>query len=260
MSDGATGGQTVDGRTLDIHALRAAGWTLQAIGDRFGLTRERVRQILAESNGPTAQQVRDHRAALHAREVARWQRELIDWLRANPGRTADAARAAKGWNEQQLSEAMSDEARRLAVRTHHGAIRKWTEEEVLDAMRSAWNLTKTNSTGLSYKQYNKLLESGLVDGPTAVRILQIFGTWQQAADRAGIPAGKKPNRSYESAWTDEEILAVVRRYLADPSTRGAFHTWDEWKRIHAPDAPSGGTMRNRLGQWSEIKKRALAEN
>ena len=32
-------------RTLEIKKLRAAGQTLQAIGDKFGLTRERVRQI-----------------------------------------------------------------------------------------------------------------------------------------------------------------------------------------------------------------------
>ena len=32
-------------RNAEIVRLRADGWTLQKIGDKFGLTRERVRQI-----------------------------------------------------------------------------------------------------------------------------------------------------------------------------------------------------------------------
>lgn len=38
-------------RNYEIHALRAAGLTLQEIGDQYGLTRERVRQILAKTKG-----------------------------------------------------------------------------------------------------------------------------------------------------------------------------------------------------------------
>lgn len=33
-------------RNEDILRLRADGWTLQAIGDKYGITRERVRQII----------------------------------------------------------------------------------------------------------------------------------------------------------------------------------------------------------------------
>ena len=33
-------------RNKEIILLRSDGWTLQKIGDKFGLTRERVRQII----------------------------------------------------------------------------------------------------------------------------------------------------------------------------------------------------------------------
>lgn len=42
-------------RTMAMVALREQGWTLADIGDAFGLTRERVRQILEMSDGPTAE-------------------------------------------------------------------------------------------------------------------------------------------------------------------------------------------------------------
>ena len=36
-------------RLVQILALRAKGWTLESIGDKFGITRERVRQILEKA-------------------------------------------------------------------------------------------------------------------------------------------------------------------------------------------------------------------
>ena len=34
--------------------LRASGWTLEQIGEKYGLTRERVRQIIGTTNKPKA--------------------------------------------------------------------------------------------------------------------------------------------------------------------------------------------------------------
>lgn len=33
-------------RDAEIHALRAKGWTYQQIGDKFGITKQRVYQVL----------------------------------------------------------------------------------------------------------------------------------------------------------------------------------------------------------------------
>jgi DNA-binding CsgD family transcriptional regulator len=45
--------EAIDARNAELHALRAAGMTLQEIGDQYGLSRERVRQILAQRATPT---------------------------------------------------------------------------------------------------------------------------------------------------------------------------------------------------------------
>lgn len=153
--------------------------------------------------------------------------------------------------------AQTNEQRRLTVRKRVGSSRKWSEDDILEAMRQAWALMQGKADALTYAKYNELVHEGEVDGPTSVRILQIFGSWQTAADKAGVPAGKKPRRDYASKWTDDEILADIRRYLADPNTRGSFAGWDPWRREHAPTAPSGAMLRVRMGQWSDLKARAL---
>jgi len=42
-------------RNQEIIRLRADGWTLQAIGDKYGLTRERIRQILENQKADKTQ-------------------------------------------------------------------------------------------------------------------------------------------------------------------------------------------------------------
>ena len=189
------------------------------------------------------------------------QAALVAWLTEHPGSTVDEAAKALQWNKAQLAKAMSDDARRLAVRHRTGSSRKWSEAEILEALRHAWAALSTTEsvTSLSYARYNQLVRDGIVEGPSSVRVLQVFGSWADAAEQAGVPAGKKPNRAFTSAWTDEEILSDVRRYLADPSTRGSFAGWNAWKKVNAPQAPSGAMILNRLGNWSEIKAMALGE-
>ena len=182
---------------------------------------------------------------------------LVQWLTDHPGTSVDDAQKALNWTKPQLAKAMTDDARRLAVRHRTGSSRKWSEDEILDALRSAWRQISGSTDALSYAKYSELISSKQIDGPTAVRVLQVFGSWAEAAERAGVPAGKKPNRTFTSAWTDDQILDDVRRYLADPSTRGSFAGWDAWKKANAPQAPSGAMIRNRLGNWSDIKAQAL---
>jgi hypothetical protein len=156
---------------------------------------------------------------------------------------------------------MTDDARRLAVRHRTGSSRKWSDSEILDALRAAWAAISTTESvsALTYARYNQLVRDEIIEGPSSVRVLQVFGSWAEAAEKAGVPAGKKPNRTFTSAWTDEEILEDVRRYLADPNTRGSFAGWNAWKKANAPQAPSGAMILNRLGHWSDIKARVLGE-
>lgn len=245
-------------RTMAMVALREQGWTLADIGEAFGVTRERIRQILEMSDGPTAEDVRAWRDMQAEQNAAQRRRTLIAWLKDHPGGTTQEARRTLDWDEQELASAMTDEVRRLAVRTREGDYaQQYTDDDVLNAIRAAWNVVEGTASGLSHKKYQELVSTGVVNGPSAPRILQRYGTWIEAAELAGIPSGKRPNREYESTWTDDEILRMVATYLADPATTGSYGGWDAWKRVNATEGPSGPTLRNRIGSWSEIKRQAL---
>lgn len=135
---------------------------------------------------------------------------------------------------------------------------KFSDDQVLAAVRDAWRIASTTASGLSSNRYQELVHDGSVAGPSAVRVLQRYGTWAAATAAAGVPAGRRPRLEYSTAWSDADMLAHVRAYLDDPQASGSYAGWDSWRRELAPQAPSGPTLRNRLGSWSQIRERARA--
>ena len=236
-------------QSLAIWTLRDQGWSSRQIATAFDMTSEQVQLILEsvhEDPDPTLPL------------SAPTPEALPDWLRTHPGASVRDAQLALGLSDAQLSADMTDEVRRLAIRVREGEYSQvYSDEDIYAALRRAWDVMKGNSTSLSYDKYRELVSSGQIVGPSAPRILQRFGTWITAAGLAGVPTGARPNRTYESAWTDEEILKHVADYLHDSTTSGSYAGWDDWKKVNAPSAPSGPTLRNRIGSWSDIKRRAL---
>lgn len=81
-------------RNAAIVALYQQGWTLQAIGDQYGVTRERVRQILAQ-HGVTA-----------AESVAKRPPKLPPWF-------------FEAWRRRDRGETVRDIARALGHHEHY---------------------------------------------------------------------------------------------------------------------------------------------
>jgi transposase len=259
VKDGQSGGQAYEERLLAIHAMRAAGLTLREIGEAFGITHERVRQLLVMSNGPTTEQVRAYRRRQRQAQLDEATQQLLTWLRRHPGSTLHEAGRRLNWTDEQLSQATTEEALRLSIQPRDGAsFQEFSDEDALGVIQQAWRLTRPTADWLSFKRYQELLDSGAFEGPSGASITQRFGTWSRACGLAQVPAGQTPRRVYESNWTDGEIIALVVRYLSTPGTTGTFGGWDGWRQEHAPHAPSGAMLRNRLGKWSEVKSLALA--
>ena len=142
-----------------------------------------------------------------------------------------------------------DEPRVSASRT------RYQREDYLQALRGAWALVSDDAEGLTEQSYSELVAAGTLEGPSAVRVIQVFTTWSGALAAAGVPA-LGATRGYQSSWTDDELLALMGEYLRDPRTTGSYAGWAEWKRVARPDAPSAQTLRNRLGSWSQAKAAA----
>lgn len=239
-------------RNLAIAKMRAEGASLAAIGEAFGVTRERARQILQKTNGPTAADAKRARAdAARARDLAMQQR-IRNLLAAVGVTTYGKAATELNLPEEEVRRVWPDELKTHLIDARNYET-KWSDEEI----RSALQRAGTFDYPLRGNAYERLRQLGEVHGPSRARLLQRFGTWRKACEFAGVEADKSPRDSYQSKWTDADLLDAVRAYLDAREWGGTFANFDKWRREHMPDGPSSSTIRNRLGEWSHIKKLAL---
>lgn len=242
-------------RDQQIVALRDEGVTLEEIGQKFGITRERARQIVEKANGTGAEELRARRR--QQRDEA--DRALAAVIRQDildhPGsRKADVAERL-GLDARTVSRLLPADVAALVVEDNRNAgVRTWTDEAILDAMRSA----ATYEYPLSGSAYQRLVDIGEINGPSSALLHRRFGSWTRACELAGIEPDRLPHDGYQSRWTDADLLNYVAAYLRAPGSRGTYAGYLEWSRTTS-DAPSGPSLRNRLGGWTEIKRRALRE-
>lgn len=230
-----------------------SGSTLTAIGDYFGLTRERVRQILS------AKGVRRRTAAEHSSSVRERVMEqhaaridaLFDELRS-VSRVASELKDSGipvRWIEQHLAPRKKE-----SLRTHH-VPQLWTNEAILEVLREASRGTGT----VTIPSYQKWRNDALVGGrkpPTHSVIAWRFGTWRNALASAGL-VGQPPRRSYKRRWTREDAISAVSEYvsgLKDSDKRPTFSGYDIWSRTN-PNVPSGAYIRLLTGlSWSQVMR------
>ena len=83
---------------------------------------------------------------------------------------------------------------------------------------------------------------------TSARIIQRHGTWSEACTAAGVATNRASRTSYSRAWSEEDLLQWVRRYLAE-ACKPSYTDFSRWLR-EQDGAPSANTVRNTLGGWS----------
>jgi hypothetical protein len=243
-----TSNNASDERTLAMAVRYAAGETLDAIGRDYGLTRERVRQILQKSGLVDAAGARAARQArrLEADETLREQ--LLAWAAANPGRSRDVAAAELGIDVSEIGRLLGAEARlRFIEERHHEP--QVSDEEVLAGLRRAAAALGDPLVADRYDTYVPV--HGLL---SSVRIIQRWGTWNAACRAAGLGVNSG-RRSYRRRWTEAEMLEHVANYLMGEGCRGTYYGYDAYARS-ASGAPSAQTVRNTFGAWANIKAAA----
>lgn len=243
----------------DMIERRWRGETLDEIGSAHGVTRERIRQLLKKYGGPSSEQVRDLRAAealvaQRGHEVA-VAAQIRDALDLHGPMTAAEVGDATELDAGEVSKYWPKELAHLRLYAPGTNENRWTDEAILNAMREA----ALYEFPLTTNAYADLVSQGQIKGPSMPRIWQRFGSWTVACEAAGVVAGQTMRPHYESRWSDDDLVQIVRRYLLDPDAPNSAHRFDEWKRVSAPDGPSFQTVRKRFGSWTEAKRRALAQ-
>ncbi|MSQ28900.1 MAG: dephospho-CoA kinase [Dehalococcoidia bacterium] len=131
---------------------------------------------------------------------------------------------------------------------------QWSEDRLLEVLR----LAVTYEFPLTVGAYTRLVFVGEIDGPTAQIFYKQFGSWLRACEAAGVESGMKlADRGSQSRWTDADLLSFARSYFTDTKHSGSIDDYRRWQKTTMPDAPSYGTLRSRLGSWSEVKRKAF---
>lgn len=260
---------SIDERNATIIHLREQGQTLESIGARYGLTRERVRQIVAKNGGPDRRVLRERRARSTAFAAQRVADQVRRFLLEHPGVSLEEAFEALGITDvRERRWATTVENKRLSGvsvsnRWRGGAKQAYSPEDCLRALRQAYEIVAAEGQDLTYQAYKRLHDEGRVTGPGYVRLTQRYRTWLKALEAAGVPVSDRQRvihtrRSYARRWTNEQMLAYVVEYLSTDGYTGSFDGYDAWRVATGSDAPSGQTVRNVLGTWAQIKASALA--
>ncbi|GAB4011272.1 homing endonuclease associated repeat-containing protein [Nocardioides ultimimeridianus] len=124
----------------------------------------------------------------------------------------------------------------------------FSDDQLIAGLRAAAAELGEPLTAGAYDTWQR----GRSDAASPALLIRRLGSWRGACEAAGLRANS--TRSTSRRWTDDEVVAIVARYLESPGATGSFADYSEWARVSA-DAPSGATLRQR-GSWAAIKNRA----
>lgn len=250
-----------DQRVRRMLELRRQGWALRRIGDEFGLSHERVRQLLV----PFPEAAAQARASRRRAAVAE-RRRAEDLVLASAPSLDTVFRRVH--NDDVVAERFPELDRRLvkaylrrqfatAPRRGPVAAKHWSVDEILASI-----IASAGPDGVATgSRYGAWRESVLARGgaaPSRPTIHNRFGSWNRAVRQAGLVPGRGRAR-YDRQWSDDAIEAVVARFVDDQVRTGRSLRWvrfDEWLQSQPSDSvPCAALVRVRTGDWSEYVER-----
>ena len=244
-------------RDLEIVQLAQSGMTLREIATKMDISSERVRKILKINGAMSPRAVRQQEKAQAQTGIDLVQRSLRDWIKTHMGCTIVELSLGAGVSEFESKSNIPSDVDHLVLTpganpaANRWTTAKWTDSQVLDAIRAAAAI----STPLSYATYDRIRNECPIDGPSAVRVLQRFRTWNEACSKAGVEPGHLPREVYARKWTAEEMIIQLAEFMRN-STTASHEAYNAWSRTHE-GAPNGQTIRNECGTWSECCQLAL---
>jgi hypothetical protein len=259
-------------REIAIFELRIGGETLEKIGSKFHLTRERIRQLLEQGfacikddaffSGRTCSEVFNQKSLLvkEAQELEILnQKALIDMevrklLEFNPGLKIEEICSELSFTLVDVWNSIHRQTSKFIwTELKNGRKSQFTDAEILEALRFAERF----ESPLSQTMYKHLVDTGKIQGPGPQSVAIRFGTWSRASELAGIVCNEPVLSSYSRNWTKDELLALFVIFLKNAAFGNDVESYNEWRRKNSPSAPSSAHMRNNFGGWNSVKNCSL---
>jgi transposase len=244
-------------RARQMAALRRQGYSLAEIATRFGVSRERVRQILRAYGGPATDDV----VAARRRRAEQLAEERVDELltcwRAGAGprslaRELELQTAACRRTIERFATDV-DRASRTAAMSSLRVAPTYSEADIIRALTAA---AERLGHVPSAKDYDAMTHPP--DHPSLPTVLNRMGGWSNALTAAGLLPAAARRRARQRRWTEEACWDALRRVVDELAEIPSVLAYE---RVAAgrSDLPSAATIRNRLGRWSSLAARLAAQ-
>lgn len=255
-------------RSAKIVGLRLQGETLESIGKQVNLTRERVRQILIDLGIDREFLRKKSESSMQLEQINKVRQTIGSWVEQHPGCTPEEIAAALTLQQESVQDLIPSSSSHLVLDSRFDVAgqeiqsRAESRARIIRAIRSAADIWNSNSGSqlpkglfLTGPQYTSLQKQGLVEGPTLPRVLQVFGTWRNACELAGVLCDDPVHIEYERRWSRNEMSHYVAEFLVTEGHKGVSK-YDIWARKDA-SRPGFGTVRNEFGGWRAAYEEAL---
>ncbi len=260
-------------RKIRVLELRMNGLTLDEIGKQFGVTRERIRQILKKAfklveGDPSLENKsfsevfaeKTHSTKGEHRRLEQERKDSIDarvrsFLNSKPGATYLEISQELGISDGDLRQCLQPQTTKFIWTEVRENVNEspYSDEAILDALR----LAEAFESPISAPAYRELVERGLVSGPGPQTVALRFGSWKRACELAEVTYNESVRTSYERQWTESEMLESVIDFLLNKSYGKGIQSYDEWRIETMSNAPSGAHVRKHFDTWIDTKNKAL---
>lgn len=221
----------------------AAGVTLQDLGNLYGISRERVRQI-TQRRGLNAMELRAERRARSERRYRRIARRVYGMSLSYPELTVEEIADAVECDVSTVIKALGNRRGVHLLQEKPSSPKRVSDEDLLAGL-AEWAKQTTHMTGDDYTEW---ASEHSLPGKQTIHIR--FGSWNTALALAGV-GGAVDNRGGLRPHLDDAVLwATLYEFFTSDAASFSVKGYDEWAR--ANDRASLATLRNRLGMWSEL--------
>jgi DNA-binding CsgD family transcriptional regulator len=248
---------TLAARDREIVELRAVGRTLREISQRFGVSHQRIAQIVANAGGPVGDDVTRLRHDADARRATERSAEILELWRRGLRVGEIHQRTGVSWRAIRrtvagLATAGDRSARGDALLPRRATVLPlFTDEQLIAGVRAVAQRVGHPPTGPEYQQL-----SGRLRLASHATVYMRFGSWSGVLRAAGFDVAPSA-RSRPATWGVAECwraLESVADQLGDPPSYNRYRRLSEQR----DDLPSAATVRLRLGLWSDTAA-ALSE-
>jgi hypothetical protein len=239
-------------------ALREQGLSLDEVALRFGVSRERVRQILQVHGGPARRVVISARHRRAEEQLMAHADELLALWRGGAqlrhaavalGLPLTACRAAI----TRLATERDRTERRANLASSRVIVTTYSDDDIIRAVRGLAAGLQRVPSAADYAPVGR--EPGY---PCLATVINRMDGWSNAVRAAGLSEVSAPERARARRWTVEacwEALHGVATELGEIPTIARYDRFATGRT----GLPSSATLRNRLGRWSVITAQLAIE-